>query len=598
MPNIHCIVFTSKFKPFFFNIVINFQFFGWFIAWPERMSYSAWQNLLKSLLWFIGSNHCIRPPMVKKRRRLSSRYRKYLKAKADQKSELIQKQLKTINNELETHKLTNNKAVKFELITMLKQFWERKHISQHIEQTIPDSRNQDYIVYSKQSIMMSALSIFLFRMGSGNKFDEKSRDNDEKYSRTNMAQFIDAPENRVPVIKTIEEFLKNLEKENVNRLMIAFFKDLQLSKFFHQHPQIMPGDFFLLAVDCVHTHTYDHPHHIDKDGNNDCECCQKRVYNRGTENEKVKWFHNTLVYSFIFMGGLKIPIYYYPIHAKQIVNLESASEEDYKQECELVALKVTLPLVRQAFPKMKIVLLLDGLYANRPVIQLAQEHRCGYIIVRKDACLPSLAKECDEHATTPNHKKNCVKRCQNKHGDWLIEQKYEWFNSKYLGGSLSTNVLRFWETRTNKEGETESYKCEWLFSWRLSSKTCEAAARQARARWEVEDLFNTLKNRNFNLKHDYSRDPRSCFNWQGLALFAFSIFELFRFSESVKQKGNWSQTTLADKLLGQLLYRPTMELFFEGYLSKKVQFRYHFEIKQDLLKKSKQDCAKKEIDTS
>jgi hypothetical protein len=61
-------------------------------------------------------------------------------------------------------------------------------------------------------------------MGSGNKYDDDSHDNDEKYSLANMAKFIGAPKDRAPVIKTIEKFLTNLEEKNVNNLMISFFK--------------------------------------------------------------------------------------------------------------------------------------------------------------------------------------------------------------------------------------------------------------------------------------------------------------------------------------------------------------------------------------
>jgi hypothetical protein len=585
-------IFTSKFKSFFFNIAVHLRFaYGGYIFWPEGISYSSWQKLLKAHLCLIRNK-------PNRRRKLPSRYNKFLRSEIQQRTKIIQKQTNEIINEVESWKLDNNEEVSLELITMLKQFWERKHISKHIEETIPDHRNQDLITYSKQSIMMCALVIFLFRMESGNKYDAKSHDDDEKYSRRNMSKFIDAPEDRVPVIKTIEKFLKNLEEQRVNDLMIAFFKDLQHSKFFQQHPQIMPGDFFLLAADCVHTHTYDHPHHTDIHGNNDCDCCLKRVYNKGTENEKVKWFHNTLVFSFIFMGGLKIPIYRHPIHAKQIVGFESASEDLHKQECELIALKTAFPIIRQAFPRMKMVLLLDGLYANRPVIRLAEEHRCGYIIVRKESCLPLLAKECDEHASQPNHKKNCVKKSQRlDEKGWKIEQKYAWFNSMYLGEGVSTNVLRFWEERTREADKTKSYTCEWLFSWRLSAKTCELAARQARARWEVEDLFNTLKNRGHNLGHDYSRDPRSCFNWHGLALFAFGIFELFRFSEAVKQRGDWAQSSLAEKLLGQLLHRPTEELFSKGSQLKRIQFRYHFVVERIQSKEIFQNSAERELKT-
>ena len=226
-----------------------------------------------------------------------------------------------------------------------------------------------------------------------------------------------------------------MEEDSINDLLIAFFKDLQKSKFFKQHPELMQTDSFLLAADCVHTHTYDHPHKKDVDGNNCCDCCLKRVYNKGTENEKVRWVHNTLIFCFVFAGGLKIPVYRHPIHAKQVLNLESESEKKHKQECEQVALKAALPIIRATFPRMKIVLLLDGLYANKRVIQLANDHRCGYIIVRKEGCLPTLGKECDEHAANiPNHNKNCIKRKQLiHHTGWTFNQKYEWFNSRYLG---------------------------------------------------------------------------------------------------------------------------------------------------------------------
>jgi hypothetical protein len=560
------------------------------IIWPKGMPYSSWQNLLK------------RCPIINSKKRPKKRSshgcRKFLNENEHQSDEIMETHIEKIIDMPKCSEQPHNKDIKLELITMLKHFLDRKLIFQHIEKIIPDKRSQDLITYPKGAIMKAALAIFLFREGSGNKFNDDSRGDDEKYSRANMAKFIDAPENCVPVIKTIETFIQNLDKQSINNLMIAFFKDLQESKFFKQHSQIMPGDYFLLAADCVHTHTYDHPHHVDENGENDCDCCLKRVYNKGTEKEKTRWLHSVLVFSFIFECGLKLPIYSHPIRAKQVVGFETAPEDSHKQECELVALKFTLPIIRDAFPRMKIVLLLDGLYANRPVLRLAEEYKCGYIIVRKEGCLTLLAKDCDEQAATSNHKKNCVKQCRRVNFQkWCIEQKHVWFNSRYLGEGVSTNVLRFLETRTKEGEETKTYKCEWLFSWRLSAKTCELAARQARLRWEIEDLFNSIKNRGNNLKHDYSRNPRSCFNWQGLSLLAFGIFELFRFSEAVTQRGDWPQRTLAHKLLSQLLQRPTIEIFSEECLSMKIQFRYHFVVEMIKSNEIPQKEVKKELKT-
>jgi len=172
-----------KSKSFFSHQLINFHFsFANLLLWPDGMAYSAWINLTKSLLWFIGSNYNL-SYKARKRRKPSRRYRRFLQQKERLETEVTQQEISKIMGEFESVETANNEDVKIELITMLKKFWERKNISQHIEEIIPDSRNQDLITYSKQSIMMSALAIFLFRTGSGNKFDDKSHDEDEKYSQ-------------------------------------------------------------------------------------------------------------------------------------------------------------------------------------------------------------------------------------------------------------------------------------------------------------------------------------------------------------------------------------------------------------------------------
>lgn len=263
-----------------------------------------------------------------------------------------------------------------------------------------------------------------------------------------------------------------------------------------------------------------------------------------------------------------------------------------------MALKVALPIIKKAFPRMEIVLLLDGLYANRPVIRLAKEQECGYIIVRKEGNLSTLEKDCDGYVDTPNHKKNCVKTIRKSIEGWTVIQRYEWFNKMYLGDGLSTNVLRFSETRTKEGKEEERYENEWLFSWIISAKNCEVSAFQARSRWEIEDMFNTMKNRGFKIKHNYSRHPNACFNWQGLALFAFGIFELFRFSEVVKERGDLPLITLVEKLQSQLMQRATKEIFSEATLQKRIQFRYNFSSQHTLINKSYDDGSKERLEAA
>lgn len=619
---------TLQDKPARLKIPFEFRWQGPWLLWPDEMTYLQWKKTLKKVCWLLFSQ--------KRRASLNNRGKRQAK-------EML-RALREAEKQKKTHKTTKRKSnalnrvpeglmtapkqnklnaiagncdcnegaafsnspitpaeikkeqeedVKIELVALLKKFLVRKHISEMIEKTIPEHRNPKEIRYSVSTIILAALSIFLLRMQSGNKYNDKTTDRDEKYAKKNISKFINAPEGHVPTIKTIADYLQKIDLEQINQLMVQFFQDLIKSKFFSEHPEIRVGNLFLIAVDCVHSHTYCKPHHLDHEGEPDCPYCLERIYNKGTPQVKVRWIHNTLVYTFVFLNHLKIPFYIYPIRAQQVKGLEGASDNVYKQECEIIALKKTLPNIRQFFPRMKICLLLDGLYANRPTIQLAKQYKCKYAIVRKEECLPSLRKDCNGLAQLSDHKKSCVKTTVEKSGKWEITRNYTWFNDMDLrvgkGESIITNVLRFSETREriNKiTGKNESihYKGEWLLSEKLSSRNCELSARKARLRWEEEDLFNTQKNREFNYKHDYSRNPCSFIIWQALSFFAFAIFELFRFSEPVMQrifisisaKTTISRIALVEKLSAQLFERPTEEIFSTACMSKQIQFRYDF----------------------
>ena len=319
-----------------------FKWRGAWLLWPDGMTHLQWQKTLRRVCWFLfckkkkTSLNGQRNQKVK--RRVEKLLKDLLESRKQEKihrTEKVQKtnalnklpqQLKTpLNqNNLDTAakelccKKEQSKDVRIELITLLKKFLNRRNIPGMIEKTITDCRDPEAIIYSVPTILLAALSIFLLRMQSGNKYDDKTNDPDEKYSKKNISKFINAPEDLTPAIKKIEDFLKTIKLEQINSLMIQFFKDLIKSKFFSDHPEITLGDYFLVAVDCVHSHTYSKPHHLDEDKQADCPYCLKRVYNKGTLQEKTKWLHNTLVYTFVFLNHLKIPFYTYPIHAKHV----------------------------------------------------------------------------------------------------------------------------------------------------------------------------------------------------------------------------------------------------------------------------------------
>jgi hypothetical protein len=63
----------------------------------------------------------------------------------------------------------------------------------------------------------------------------------------------------------------------------------------------------------------------------------------------------------------------------------------------------------------------------------------------------------------------------------------------------------------------------------------------------------------------------------------------------VKKRVDLPQITLAEKLQGQLLHRPTDEIFSEKHLSKRIQFRYHFVVELILSKEVPVEIGEKAL---
>jgi hypothetical protein len=204
-----------------------------------------------------------------------------------------------------------------------------------------------------------------------------------------------------------------------------------------------------------------------------------------------------------------------------------------------------------------------------------------YFIVRKKGSLKLLGEDCEGLSKDKNHKKNCRYKLSFKEKNREISQEFEWFNKVELSDGTKVNVLTLFEKEFNQDGKViREYYCEWLSSKLISAVSCVDFSERARLRWEEEDVFNTLKNRGFCLKHDFSRSPESMMCWQAMMFLSFGLIELFRFSEKVAERTKkLSIQAFVEKLEGQLFFKPPDKIFSPGQLNQRVQFRYNFQIK-------------------
>ena len=171
--------------------------------------------------------------------------------------------------------------------------------------------------------------------------------------------------------------------------------------------------------------------------------------------EEIWYLHMHVAVSLVCPGGIRIPIYLYPVHAKSLTCGETASQEKFKQECELAAFPVILKKIRERFPRLKICVLVDSLYANGPAMKILKENRMEFMIVRKDGSMKTVGQDCDgieKIATTEQVEENSVK------GERKIKRLFRVFNEIDYQ-DMKLNVLRFEEWIVDKNGVPGSAMC-------------------------------------------------------------------------------------------------------------------------------------------
>jgi len=454
---------------------------------------------------------------------------------------------------------------------------------------IKDLRDPKKTEHSIEIILMWVLSVFFFRCESTNAL-QTAFEMLPFHRREALWKYfgLDSNNRKLPHRTIVTDCLALINQNEINDLLEKLFKWALKSKIFYNHCEtLLPELTHYLACDGVWVHKYTKPHAVDEEGKNNCPYCLPRVCNRGKENETTYWVHAFVNLIFILPGGTQLPIYIYALKAKQLHGHESASDDKHKQECELQATYEILPLIKQKFPRLPIILLTDSLYANEPVLKLCKDLGWGYLIVRQEGSLKKVAQQCNRLEKIDVYKKHYHgKEIEVLQNGGKIVRTLKWFNQVCVGDEF-TNVIRFEEIEydsqgkiaKNSKGKEKRFKTEWLSSVRVRKENCFKLAERARMRAEHEDLHNTLKNRGFAAKHDYARaNANACLIWKLLMFVAFWIFELFSCTMlAQKSKGSLSWMALARELLSDLKKIPWSVLSLSPSLQKEnMQFRFKF----------------------
>ena len=204
--------------------------------------------------------------------------------------------------------------------------------------------------------------------------------------------------------------------------------------------------------------------------------------------------------------------------------IENPEDTEYdKQDCELKAFRRLAAKLKEAYPRLRVCLLLDGLYLCRDVIGICRDNRWEYSITFKEGSAPAFHKAAMERLAKSGH--NVIA------DDDPVDRtprRVRWCNNVRhdLGGGgemVNASVVRR-DPCPDGTGKTLMY----LTSIHLERKwVADVLDNLCRARWKIENEgFNNQKNHGLELEHVFATRGNAAYNYYLAVQIAHILLEL------------------------------------------------------------------------
>lgn len=356
--------------------------------------------------------------------------------------------------------------------------------------------------YSLAELVVGGIMLFVFKEGSRNAFDNDRR---EARFRKNYRR---AFKLRLPGMDAVEDLYRVLGERELENLKHLLVKTLIEKKMFYRFRFM--GKKYFVAIDGTGVASYETDY---------CGQCTSKT----SKNGKTTYSHNVLEAKLVTHNGMSVSI------ATEWVRNENGKEYD-KQDCELNAFKRLAVKLKKMYPRLPLVILADGLYANQSFFRVCRDNGWKFIVTFKDGSLPSVH---EEMGLLPDSAWQFRERLLPEKGK-RTKQSFRWANGiGYRGFELS--VVECKETTVHAvSGETEENTFTHITDMPTDNSNYHLISQGGRMRWNIENSFDYLKEHGYNLGHKFSRSSFLALKnyYQGMLL-AHTINQLVEKSTEV-----------------------------------------------------------------
>ena len=335
---------------------------------------------------------------------------------------------------------------------------------------IPDHRQPTPPIPLRDALL-SAFAMFSLKDPSLLAFDDRRSD-------ANMKALFGI--GQIPSDTQTREILDPLDPEHLRPLFADVFRQLQRGK------ALEPFEFYnggyLLALDGTGYFSSQKIH---------CASCQVKEHNNGT----VTYEHQMLA-AVIVHPDIKEVI---PLAPEPIQKQDGSTKND----CERNAARRLLAKIRREHPRLKLIVVEDGLASNGPHVRDLIDFRLNFILGVKPGDHAFLFEQVEAA-----RREGRSPKLRRKEGKITAEVSWVWDVAlNESNPDLRVNFLEYNQYDT-------SGKClkhfTWISDFHITRRNAWVLAKGGRGRWHIEnETFNTLKNQGYHFQHNYGHGEQN-----------------------------------------------------------------------------------------
>ena len=365
---------------------------------------------------------------------------------------------------------------------------------------IKDGRSSTHITYSLADTLIAAFAMFSLKYPSLLQFDRDARGEDARSSNLRKVFGLDG----IPSDTQMRAIIDPVAPENLHRGIKDVIAHLQQGKILDTYKFL--DDSLLVSGDGTGLFSSESVH---------CDnCCSKK-----SRSGSVRYYHQ----------GFSLVIAHPQISSVLPICLETISKEDgaTKNDCELNAAKRALRKLRREHPHLRMRILLDGLFAKAPIVDLARELKFGFIIIARDGDHRALIKHLGEAKYTADGQFHSIVEHQAKK---VVQHDFFFCNSVPLNDSNPNTLVNVLEYTQTLNGKTSRWV--WITDLILTKTNVMQVMRAGRTRWRIEnETFNVLKNHGYEFEHNFGHGHKNlCTNLFYIMMLAFLVDQVQQLS--------------------------------------------------------------------